>query len=195
LHEHGWVFGVCVGVFVPWCVMCGRWFGGVSSTLPLSAKQLVFFRCWALLWSSPAPYHLPQSLLSTCSWWRSPRPSPRQCTCYGLKQTGPFLIFMSLKNSFFPSWLGMLTEPCYVNFCIHYKRDLWPGVVVHPFNPSTREAEAGGFLSLRPAWSTKWVPGQPGLYRETLSQKNKTKQNKKRERDLCHNSNKKTKNK
>jgi hypothetical protein len=23
------------------------------------------------------------------------------------------------------------------------------------FNPSTREAEAGGFLSLRPAWSTE----------------------------------------
>jgi hypothetical protein len=37
------------------------------------------------------------------------------------------------------------------------------------FNPSTQEAEAGGFLSSRPAWSTKWVPGQPGLYRETLS--------------------------
>jgi hypothetical protein len=30
-----------------------------------------------------------------------------------------------------------------------------PGVVVHAFNPSTREAEAGGFLSSRPAWSTK----------------------------------------
>jgi hypothetical protein len=30
-----------------------------------------------------------------------------------------------------------------------------PGMVVHTFNPSTREAEAGGFLSLRPAWSTK----------------------------------------
>jgi hypothetical protein len=38
-----------------------------------------------------------------------------------------------------------------------------PGVVPHAFNPSTREAEAGRFLSLRPAWSTKWVPGQPGL--------------------------------
>jgi hypothetical protein len=25
----------------------------------------------------------------------------------------------------------------------------------HAFNPSTWEAEAGGFLSLRPAWSTK----------------------------------------
>jgi hypothetical protein len=50
------------------------------------------------------------------------------------------------------------------------------GVVAHTFNPSTREAEAGGFLSSRPAWSTKWVPGQPGLYRETLSRK--TKQNK-----------------
>ena len=46
------------------------------------------------------------------------------------------------------------------------------GVVAHAFNPSTWEAEAGGFLSLRPAWSTKWVPGQPGLYRETLSRKN-----------------------
>jgi hypothetical protein len=29
------------------------------------------------------------------------------------------------------------------------------GVVAHIFNPSTREAEAGGFLSWRPAWSTK----------------------------------------
>jgi hypothetical protein len=29
------------------------------------------------------------------------------------------------------------------------------GVVVHAFNPSTQEAEAGGFLSSRPAWSTE----------------------------------------
>jgi major histocompatibility complex class I len=29
------------------------------------------------------------------------------------------------------------------------------GMVVHAFNPSTREAEAGGFLSSRPAWSTE----------------------------------------
>jgi hypothetical protein len=28
-------------------------------------------------------------------------------------------------------------------------------VVVHAFNPSTWEAEAGGFLSSRPAWSTR----------------------------------------
>jgi hypothetical protein len=45
-------------------------------------------------------------------------------------------------------------------------------VVVHAFNPSTWETEAGRFLSARPAWSTEWVPGQPELYRETLSQKN-----------------------
>jgi hypothetical protein len=30
-----------------------------------------------------------------------------------------------------------------------------PGVVAHTFNPCTWEAEAGGFLSLRPSWSTK----------------------------------------
>jgi hypothetical protein len=43
-------------------------------------------------------------------------------------------------------------------------------VVAHAFNtPSTWEAEAGGFLSSRPAWSTQWVPGQPRLCRETVS--------------------------
>jgi hypothetical protein len=61
---------------------------------------------------------------------------------------------------------------------IQYK----PGVVVHTFNPSTWEAEAGGFLSLRPAWSTKWVPGQPELHRETMSRK--TKQNKKKKNSV-----------
>jgi hypothetical protein len=30
-----------------------------------------------------------------------------------------------------------------------------PGVVAHAFNPSTWEAEAGGFLRSMPAWSTE----------------------------------------
>jgi hypothetical protein len=46
-------------------------------------------------------------------------------------------------------------------------------MVAHAFNPCTgeaeAEAEAGGFLSWRPVWST--VSSQPGLYRETLSRK------------------------
>jgi hypothetical protein len=48
-------------------------------------------------------------------------------------------------------------------------------VAAHACDPSTGEAEAGRFLSLRPAWSTEWVPGQPGLHRETLPRKTKTK--------------------
>ena len=54
--------------------------------------------------------------------------------------------------------------------------------VAHAFNPSTREAEAGSFMSSRPAWSTNWVPGQPGLHRETLSQKNKKQKKKKKKK-------------
>jgi hypothetical protein len=41
-------------------------------------------------------------------------------------------------------------------FILLFKKLLFePGVVVHTFNPSTREAEAGGFPSSRPAWSTE----------------------------------------
>jgi hypothetical protein len=41
-------------------------------------------------------------------------------------------------------------------------------VVVHTFDLSSQEVEAGRYLSSRPAWSTERVPGQPGLHRETL---------------------------
>lgn len=44
------------------------------------------------------------------------------------------------------------------------------------FSPSTWESEAGIFLSLRPTYSTKRVPGQPELFRETLSQEKQQKQ-------------------
>jgi hypothetical protein len=64
------------------------------------------------------------------------------------------------------------------------------GVVAHAFNPITWEAEAGRFLSSRPAWSTKWVPEQPELYSETLSQ-NKTKQNKTKQNKTNKNKTKK----
>ena len=46
----------------------------------------------------------------------------------------------------------------------------------HAFSPRTPEAEAGGSVSSRPAWSTNQVPGQPGLlHREILSPKPKRK--------------------
>ena len=51
-----------------------------------------------------------------------------------------------------------------------------PGVVAHTFNHRLQEAEAGRFLSSRPAWSTKWVPEQPEIHRETLSPKKQQQQ-------------------
>ena len=60
------------------------------------------------------------------------------------------------------------------------KEYYWSGSAAHAFNPNTQEAGAGRSLSLRPTWSTECVLGQPGLQRETLSQK---KIKKKRERE------------
>jgi hypothetical protein len=51
-------------------------------------------------------------------------------------------------------------------------------MVAHTFNPSTREAEAGRFLSSRPAWSTEWVPGQPGYIEKPCLKKPKRKKKK-----------------
>jgi hypothetical protein len=62
-------------------------------------------------------------------------------------------------------------------------------MVTHVFNPSTQEAEAGRFLCSRPPWSTKLVPGQLGIYKETLSPK--TKQNKTKKPKQQKNKNKK----
>jgi hypothetical protein len=50
---------------------------------------------------------------------------------------------------------------------------------MHAFNPSTWEAEAGGFLSSRPAWSIERVPGQTRLQqRNPVSEKKKKKKKK-----------------
>jgi hypothetical protein len=46
------------------------------------------------------------------------------------------------------------------------KKNLGPGVLMHTFNLSTWEAEAGESLSSRPTWSTDRVLGQPSLGRE-----------------------------
>ena len=38
-----------------------------------------------------------------------------------------------------------------------------------------RQRQVDYEFSSRPAWFTRWVPGQPGLYRESLSRKKQTK--------------------
>jgi major histocompatibility complex class I len=53
-------------------------------------------------------------------------------------------------------WIFILTKhPNVKNKNLKIKKKIEPGVVAHAFNPSTREAVAGGFLSSRTAWSTK----------------------------------------
>jgi hypothetical protein len=51
--------------------------------------------------------------------------------------------------------LKWLRKEVIEDWCV---RKIVPGraVVAHVFNPSTWEAEAGGFLSSRLAWSTEW---------------------------------------
>jgi major histocompatibility complex class I len=50
---------------------------------------------------------------------------------------------------------GSLGFPSKLVFVVVFKDLFQLGVVVHVFNPSTWEADAGGFLSSRPAWSTE----------------------------------------
>jgi hypothetical protein len=75
--------------------------------------------------------------------------------------------------------------------CIHNSPASW--VVAHAFNLSIWQAEAGGSLNWRPAWSIEQVPGQLGLHRKTLSQKNKKQTNKQKNKNKT-NKQKKTKN-
>ena len=58
-----------------------------------------------------------------------------------------------------------------------------PGVVVYAFNPSTWEAEAGGFLSSSPACSTEWIPGQDSQGNTEKPCLEKTKKEKKEEEE------------
>jgi hypothetical protein len=51
--------------------------------------------------------------------------------------------------------------------------------MVHTFNPCTQESETGRSLSLRLAWSTEQIPGEPGLHKEKtcLEETNKQRNN------------------
>jgi hypothetical protein len=51
-------------------------------------------------------------------------------------------------------------------------------VVENAFNPSTREAEAGGFLSSRPAWSTEFQDSQGYTEKPCLRKPKKEKRKK-----------------
>jgi hypothetical protein len=60
-----------------------------------------------------------------------------------------------IPGSLFPQSTGSAKGRNNVQLIYCSKTCLMPGVVAHAFNPRTWEAEAGGFLSSRPAWSTE----------------------------------------
>ena len=65
-----------------------------------------------------------------------------------------------------------------------------PGVVAHAFNPSTREAEAGGFLSSRPAVQSEFQDSQ-GYTEKPCLEKPKKEKEKKRKKTFLKNKRKK----
>ena len=56
-------------------------------------------------------------------------------------------------------------------------------MVVRAFNLSTWEAEAGGFLSSRPAWSTEWFQDSQGYTEKPCLEKQTNKQTNKQTKD------------
>jgi hypothetical protein len=66
-----------------------------------------------------------------------------------------FKNFNSVISGVFIHLYNHLHKQLYVMFLMTRNLTPKPGVVAHAFNPSTWEAEPGGFLSSRPAWSTK----------------------------------------
>ena len=105
--------------------------------------------------------------VSLCTWCLYPRPSCLEVSiliaafrwrCRTFSSSCTMTAWMLPCSCLGSNGLNFWTcKPAPVKCC--YKSCLGPGMVAHVFNPSTREAEAGGFLSSRPAWSTKWVPG------------------------------------
>jgi hypothetical protein len=76
------------------------------------------------------------------------------------------------------------------SFSFLKKRRFSPGMVAHTFNPSTWKVEAGGFLSLRPAWSRVSSRTAKATQRNPVS-KNKKQKNKKQKTKTKNYSNQK----
>jgi hypothetical protein len=74
---------------------------------------------------------------------------------------GPEFNSQQLHDGSQPSVMGIPLLVCLKTATVHShifkkkkKKCSW-AVLAHAFNPSTWEAEAGGFVSSRPAWSTE----------------------------------------
>ena len=96
----------------------------------------------------------------------------RLCLRQGLR----FHLRLVLNSVGSPGWLELETVVPLQSIGIQAWHLACSRASDHPFNPSTREAEASRIsVSSRPAWSAEWITGQPGPHRNPVS---KTKINK-----------------
>jgi flagellar basal body rod protein FlgC len=99
---------------------------------------------------SATKLHVISPALSCLSNFRNPSASPLESSSVAPKvfnRRHKMFVLQSTQSSSFYGFLRLIVKISKI-LCE-------PGMVAHAFNPSTQEAEAGGFLSLRPAWSTK----------------------------------------
>ena len=136
--------------FFPGDQMCGShtWLSVQSLSVSLTLSALVS-RFLILFLSPPlsSPTHLSGFLCAFLGFVFG------MTSCILWYEDSSQAIFLRCGTKFFSLW--QVTRK--ISPLLHppKKRNTLPGVVAHTFNPSTREAEAGRFLSSRPAWSTK----------------------------------------
>jgi hypothetical protein len=115
-------------------------------------------------WNSIMGQHCRCSCAAVCESWprrTNPRPEPSGCDHTRATKHHPSKRWQNTRQAICEcscqktTFISNSGSHAFIGSSLKLSHQ---ALVVHTFNPSTREAETGGFLSSRPAWSTEWVP-------------------------------------